>query len=84
MHLLRIAEATSPLGSLEVDADAVLIAEIPKSGDRWNQANFDLETFRNYFGAIPGHTQRIILTHIDSEGRVGTGGSSAECCCKQP
>ena len=53
------------------DADAVLIAEIPKSGDRWNQANFDLETFRNYFGAIPGHTQRIILTHIDSEGKVG-------------
>lgn len=48
--------------------DAVLIAEIPKSGNRWNQANFDLETFQNYFGATPGNTQRIILSHISTTG----------------
>lgn len=52
--------------------DSVLIAEIPKSGNRWNQANFDLETFQNYFGATPGHTQRIILTHINTSGEAGT------------
>lgn len=51
--------------------DAVLIAEIPKSGNRWNQANFDLETFQNYFGATPGQTQRIILTHINNAGEAG-------------
>jgi hypothetical protein len=49
----------------------VLIAEIPRGGSRWNQANFDLETFRGYFGASPGHTQRIVLTHVDSHGLMG-------------
>jgi hypothetical protein len=52
------------------DAD-VLIAEIPKGGPRWNQANFDLETFRNFFGASPGRTQRVIMTHVDIDGRLG-------------
>ena len=33
------------------DESDVLIAEIPKSGDRWKQANFDKNTFENYFGA---------------------------------
>lgn len=50
---------------------SVLIAEIPRSGNRWNQANFDLETFQNFFGATLGHTQRIILTHVDSDGTEG-------------
>ena len=49
----------------------VLIAEIPRGGSRWNQANFDLETFQGYFGASPGHTQRIMLTHVDMRGRMG-------------
>lgn len=49
----------------------VLIAEIPRSGPRWNQANFDLHTFNTYFGATPGKTQRIILTHIDPHGIQG-------------
>jgi hypothetical protein len=49
----------------------VLIAEIPRSGSRWNQANFDLNTFTRYFGATPGKTQRIILTHIDAAGLSG-------------
>lgn len=52
-------------------SDAVLIAEIPKSGKRWKQANFDLATFQSYFGATPGRTQRIILTHVDSAGSFG-------------
>lgn len=52
-------------------AAAVLRAEIPRSGNRWNQANFDLKTFKSFFGATPGHTQRIILTHISDEGAEG-------------
>lgn len=50
----------------------VLIAEIPRGGTRWNQANFDLGTFRNFFGASPGHTQRILLTHVDALGHLGS------------
>jgi hypothetical protein len=59
------------VGPATSDASAVLIAEIPRSGGRWNQANFDLETFSSFFGATPGRTQRIMLTHIDSGGIPG-------------
>lgn len=50
--------------------DAVLIAEIPRSGNRWNQANFDLNTFTEFFGATPGRTQRIILTNVTDTGEI--------------
>lgn len=43
----------------------VLIAEIPRSGDRWNQANFGKSVFEDFFGATPGdNSQRILLKHI--------------------
>lgn len=46
----------------------VLIAEIPKSGDRWKQANFDIDTFQNFFGATPGdNSQRILLRNINDD-----------------
>jgi hypothetical protein len=60
------------VGVPQTSTAAVLIAEIPRSGNRWNQANFDLDTFQNFFGASPGRTQRIILTHIGSDGRTGS------------
>ena len=56
-------------GAIHTASDCVLIAQIPRSGKRWNQANFDLDTFKHFFGAKPGHTQRIILTHIGKDGR---------------
>lgn len=46
----------------------VLIAEIPRSGDRWKQANFDINTFQNFFGATPGdNSQRILLRSINDD-----------------
>jgi len=46
----------------------VLIAEIPRSGDRWKQANFDIDTFQNFFGARPGdNSQRILLRNINDD-----------------
>lgn len=46
----------------------VLIAEIPRSGDRWKQANFDTDTFQNFFGATPGdNSQRILLRNINND-----------------
>lgn len=48
------------------DSD-VLIAEIPRSDDRWKQANFGVETFKNFFGATPGdNSQRILLRNIEN------------------
>ncbi|MDV3597885.1 hypothetical protein CMU77_17910 [Elizabethkingia anophelis] len=44
----------------------VLVAEIPRSGNRWKQANFDIGTFQNFFGATPGdNSQRILLRNIN-------------------
>ena len=48
------------------EENEVLLAEIPKSGNRWKQANFDIDTFRNFFGATPGdNSQRILLRNIN-------------------
>lgn len=50
----------------------VLFAEIPKSGNRWKQANFDKSTFKEFFGATPGNNiQRILLRVLDSDGKMG-------------
>ncbi len=49
----------------------VLIAEIPKSGTRWKQANFDVTTFQQFFGAIPGdNSQRILLRAVNQAGEL--------------
>jgi hypothetical protein len=40
---------------------SVLIAEVPRSGDRWNQVNFDIDTIRRYFRVEPGSSQRVFL-----------------------
>lgn len=53
-------------------SDPVLIAEIPRGGNRWNQANFDLDTFRNFFGVQEGLTQRILLQHVNDDGSLGS------------
>ena len=50
----------------------VLLAEIPRAADRWNQANFDLNTFRNFFGAEPGEFRRIVLQHVGADGELGS------------
>ena len=46
----------------------VLLAEIPKSGNRWKQANFDINTFSTFFGATPGdNSQRILLRSLNDD-----------------
>jgi len=50
------------------DSNRALVAEIPRSGDRWKQANFDINTFQNFFGATPGdNSQRVLLRNINSD-----------------
>ena len=49
--------------------DVVLVAEIPRSGNRWKQANFDKHTFTDFFGATPGdNSQRILLRNVKKDG----------------
>ena len=49
----------------------VLVAEIPKSGDRWKQANFDLANFINFFGASQTVARRAYFFHVRADGTVG-------------
>jgi len=54
------------IGSWKFDSNSkVLVAEIPKGGSRWNQANFDAETFRDFFESVPGVTGQLALTLRD-------------------
>lgn len=80
--LRAIGEVPEVLNELDVDLpetsdvvpvakDEVLLAEIPKSGNRWNQANFDVGSFRNFFGAKEGKQQRIFLYHVSENGLIG-------------
>lgn len=54
----------------------VLIAEIPgrsNGNNRWSQANFDAQTFREYFGAQPGvnGAYRLIMRNVLRDGTLG-------------
>lgn len=49
----------------------VLVAEIPKSGNRWAQANFDRDNYVNFFGAVVGGTRRIFLQHVADDRTLG-------------
>jgi hypothetical protein len=52
------------------ETNDVLIAEIPKSGNRWNQANFDLGSYEHFFGAKRGTQRRILLQHVHADGKL--------------
>lgn len=48
----------------------VLVAEIPQSGDRWKQANFDLDNYLNFFGAQVGTQRLVIFRHVNRDGTM--------------
>ena len=57
--------------SVKID-NAVLIAEIPKAGSRWKQANFSQDVFEDFFGATKGdNSYKVKLTNIKKDGSLG-------------
>ena len=48
----------------------VLVAEIPKSGSRWQQVNFDKNSFEDFFGATCGENgvYRILFRNMGHDG----------------
>ena len=53
------------------ETNKVLIAEIPKSGNRWKQANFDKNTFKDFFGAyFFDSSYRVLLRNIKKDGSL--------------
>ena len=49
---------------------AVLIAEIPKSGNRWKQANFHYDDYVNFFGAQSGVSRLMVFRHVNFDGAM--------------
>ena len=58
-----------PYWTIFLNSEA-LIAEIPKSGNRWQQVNFDKRTFENFFGATCGENgiYRILFRNMSHNG----------------
>jgi HKD family nuclease len=52
------------------DTSPVLIAEIPRSGDRWKQVNFQKADFVEYFGAQPDG-RLMVFRHVREDGMPG-------------
>jgi HKD family nuclease len=54
------------------DNPEVLVAEIPNSGNRWKQANFNVAVFEDFFGGIAGahEERRILLRHVGNTGAL--------------
>lgn len=49
----------------------MLLAEIPRASTRWHQANFDLDSFRQFFQLQPNSTQRVVLFPVQADGAIG-------------
>lgn len=56
--------------AVSVDSE-VLVAEVPQSGDRWKQVNFDKQNFIDYFGASTTKARTVYFFHVRDDGTVG-------------
>lgn len=65
---------TEDLDDWSFDSSAAfLVAEIPRSGKRWKQANFALETFVSFFGGIRNdNSKRLVLRALYDSGEYGS------------
>lgn len=55
----------------QADQASVLIAEVPKSGGRWKQVNFDLATYQNFFGVTLGTERHVTFYNVREDGTLG-------------
>jgi hypothetical protein len=77
---LKLPEAEDEAAEVAADAaeevtqelllNPVLIAEVPKGGNRWNQVNFDVQTFQQYFGVTLGSTKVVHFYHMHDDGTL--------------
>lgn len=49
----------------------VLIAEVPRSGNRWKQVNFDVRTYQDFFGVTLGRGKDVEFHHVLNDGTLG-------------
>lgn len=56
----------------EMSSAPVLLAEVPRSGDRWNQVNFRLADYRGFFGVVEGRGSDLLMVfrHVQHDGTM--------------
>lgn len=69
--LKRLRKLPAPEPETPAADHEVLIAEIPKAGTRWSQANFDQKNYEEFFGAKVGSQRRISLVPVAGDGSLG-------------
>lgn len=82
---LKKSETKEEVGEEEIEAvgeaideveqelllNPVLIAEVPKSGDRWQQVNFDLKSYQEFFGVKKSATRYVRFHEVKADGSLG-------------
>lgn len=61
-------EAALTEAAAELSLNPVLIAEVPKSGNRWQQVNFDLKSYQEYFGVTKGTSKQVKFIRVRDDG----------------
>lgn len=70
-------EVVDPIGGVieevehELLLNPALIAEVPKSGNRWQQVNFDLKSYQEYFGVTKSATKYVRFYEVKADGSLG-------------
>jgi len=66
-----LAPGAEPVTTLYIPSAAtVLVAEIPRAANRWNQANFHRDDFVNFFGAQQGASRLMVFRHVNANGTM--------------
>jgi HKD family nuclease len=48
----------------------MLVAEIPRGGNRWQQGNFSRDVFNNFFSVRPRSAERALLAYVSDDGTL--------------
>ena len=63
------AEVTQEIEQ-ELQLNPVLVAEIPKASDRWEQANFDKKSYIEFFGVNLNTPKRVQFFNVQADGSL--------------
>jgi hypothetical protein len=56
--------------SLLAGTELVLVAQVPKAGDRWHQVHFNIDVASRFLRVTPGGDLMVSLERVDWAGRV--------------
>ena len=51
-------------------SELVLLAEVPRAGDRWHQVHFNRDVAEQFFRLTPGDERLVTLERIGSDGKI--------------